>query len=287
MPADGDVEIQVGVDLVGLRLAQVPGDAGGAQQGRRSPIRIACSAVITPISTVRCLKMRLSVSRPSRSSQELRELLAPAADASLQRLRDVLRHAAGAEVVDVVVAAARRLVEFQQVLALLEAPERRGDGAAVERVGGDIQQVVQDARARRTSCGSRARARRPRSAAAAPPPARRHAPAFIGDDIVEAIHVGHRLHVGLVLDQLLGAAMQQADMRIGTLHHLALHLEDEAQHAMRRRVLRAEIDGVAVDLDGARDRLGRDSVRLMASAPRCGCVDLLVAGAASSCLPTG
>ena len=37
------------------------------------------------------------------------------------------------------------LVELHQLLALLEAPQRRRDGADVERVGRDVEQVVQDA----------------------------------------------------------------------------------------------------------------------------------------------
>src|SRR5215217_875376 len=40
-------------------------------------------------------------------------------------------------------------------------------------------------------------------------------------------------------------------MRVRALHDLAFHLQDEAQHAVRRRVLRAEVDGVAVHLDRA------------------------------------
>jgi hypothetical protein len=45
-----------------------------------------------------------------------------------------------------------------------------------------------------------------------------------------------------VLDQLFGAAMKQANMRIDALDHLAIELQHEAQHAVRRRMLRAEID---------------------------------------------
>ena len=40
-------------------------------------------------------------------------------------------------------------------------------------------------------------------------------------------------------------------MRVGALDVLALHLEDEAQHAVRGRVLRAEVQGVAVHLHGS------------------------------------
>ena len=62
-------------------------------------------------------------------------------------------------------------------------------------------------------------------------------------DVVEPVEIADRLQVGLVLDQLLGAAMQEADMRIDALDNLAVELEHKAQHAVRRRVLRPEIDG--------------------------------------------
>src|SRR6201999_3407397 len=57
---------------------------------------------------------------------------------------------------------------------------------------------------------------------------------------------------GLVLDQLLGAAMKQADMRIHARHDLAVKIEDHAQHAMRGRMLRSEIDRHRRFLDGSR-----------------------------------
>ena len=67
-------------------------------------------------------------------------------------------------------------------------------------------------------------------------------------DVVEPVEIGHRLQVGLVLDQLLGAAMEQADMRIDALDDLAVELQHEAQHAMRRRMLRPEIDVEVADV---------------------------------------
>ena len=61
-------------------------------------------------------------------------------------------------------------------------------------------------------------------------------------DIVEPVEIGHVLQIGARLHQLLGAAMEQPDMRIDALDDLAVEFEHEAQHAMRRRMLRAEID---------------------------------------------
>ncbi len=78
--ADRNIEIHLVIDVIGLRLAQIPRDARAAQhRAGEAPIR-ACSAVTTPISTVRCLKMRFSVSRRSISSIVCRELLAKCQD---------------------------------------------------------------------------------------------------------------------------------------------------------------------------------------------------------------
>ncbi len=66
-------------------------------------------------------------------------------------------------------------------------------------------------------------------------------------DVIEPVEIGHRLQIGLVLDQLLGAAVQQADMRVGALDDLAVHLQHQAQHAVRRRMLRPEIHREALD----------------------------------------
>ena len=65
--------------------------------------------------------------------------------------------------------------------------------------------------------------------------------------IVEPVEVRHVLRIGARLHQLLGAAMQQADMRIDTLHHFTIQLQHQAQHAMGRRMLRTEVDREITD----------------------------------------
>ena len=61
-------------------------------------------------------------------------------------------------------------------------------------------------------------------------------------DIIEPVEIRDRLQIGLVLDQLFGAAMQQPDMRIDALDHFAVEFKHEPQHAVRGRMLRPEID---------------------------------------------
>jgi hypothetical protein len=65
--------------------------------------------------------------------------------------------------------------------------------------------------------------------------------------VIQAIHVTDRLVERLGFGELLGAAMEQANVRIGALHDFAIHLEDEAKHTMRGRVLRTEVQRVVAD----------------------------------------
>ena len=46
-------------------------------------------------------------------------------------------------------------------------------------------------------------------------------------DVIEPVEIADRLQIGLVLDQLLGAAMQQADVGIDALDDLTVQLEHE------------------------------------------------------------
>jgi hypothetical protein len=60
--------------------------------------------------------------------------------------------------------------------------------------------------------------------------------------VVEPIEIPDRLQIGLVLNQLFSAAMEQPDMRIDARDHFAVELEHQTQNAVRGRMLRSEID---------------------------------------------
>ena len=67
-------------------------------------------------------------------------------------------------------------------------------------------------------------------------------------DVIKAIHVGQRLDVGFALGQFFCGTVQQANVRIRTLNHLAIELQHQAQHTVGRGVLRAEIQCVIFDV---------------------------------------
>ena len=65
-----------------------------------------------------------------------------------------------------------------------------------------------------------------------------------------------RLIERLGLRELLRGPMQQPDVRIRLLDHFAIELEHQAQHAVRRRMLRPEVHRVVADLSSSRRDLG-------------------------------
>jgi hypothetical protein len=143
--------------------------------------------------------------------------------------------------------ARHRFVDVNQIFPLAEGVQEHGHGADVQRVRADPQQVIQNAgdfiEHHPDVLG-----------------ANRHFHAdqlFDGHHIgvlvahhrhiVETVHIRHGLQEGLVFGQFFGAAMQQADVRVGALNHFAVQLQNQAQHTVRRRVLRTKVQRVVTD----------------------------------------
>ncbi len=137
--------------------------------------------------------------------------------------------------------ARHRLVAVHQVLALAEAVQEHRHRADVEPVRAEPHQVIQDARDLVEHDADVLRANRRLDAEQLLD--RQHVAVLVAHHrhVVEPVHVADRLVVRLRLGELLGRAMQQADVRVGALDHLAVHLQHEAQHAVRRRMLRPEV----------------------------------------------
>ena len=68
---------------------------------------------------------------------------------------------------------------------------------------------------------------------------------------------GSDLHVCLVLDEFLCAAVQEPDVRVCPRHGLAVQLQDQPEHSVSRGVLRPEVElHVADELLRVGDPLG-------------------------------
>jgi hypothetical protein len=140
-------------------------------------------------------------------------------------------------------AARRALIERHQLFAFLKTPQRRGQRAHVHRLRGDIEKMRQQAADFTVERADELGALRYREAEQ---PFRGQAEGVLlvhWRDVIEPVEVWDRLQIGFGFDQFLRAAMQEPDMRIDALDHLAVKLKDQAQHAVGRRMLRPEIHG--------------------------------------------
>ena len=139
------------------------------------------------------------------------------------------------------------LVHVEQVFALPEGVDQDGRAAAVIAVRAQPHQVVQQTRDFREHHADVLGANRHLDAQQL----------FDGQavrvliahhrHIVQPVHIRQRLDVGLGFGQLFGRAVQQTDVRVGTLDHLAVELQHQTQHTVRSRVLGSEIQGVVLD----------------------------------------
>jgi len=147
--------------------------------------------------------------------------------------------------------AAHRLVHVHQVLALAERVQEHGHRANVQTVRADPQQMVQQPRDLVEHHADVLRADRHLDTEQLLD--RHHIRVLVRHhrNVIEAVHVRDRLDVRARFGELLGRPMQQADVRIGALDHLAVQFQHEPQHPVRRRMLRTEVQRVVFDLGHA------------------------------------
>jgi len=139
------------------------------------------------------------------------------------------------------------LVAVHQFLALAEAVQHHRHRAQVQRIGPQPHQVVQDpgdlVEHRADVLGALGRLDAHQLLDG------QHVGVLVAHHrhIVQTIHVADRLVERLGLGQFFGAPVQQADVWVGTDDGFAVHLQDQAQHAVRGRMLRAEVHRVVAD----------------------------------------
>ena len=247
--SNGNFEIEVRIGGVGLRFAQVPLHAAGAQHRTGHAQGDALLAEIMPTSLVRSTQIRLVVSSSSYSSifgaTKFEELL----NLALKAFVGLVGAAADAEGVGGQAGAAILLENLENLFPVAEGIEKRRDGADVERVRAQPQHVAGQA----VQLGeNHANVLGParsfdiqqffnRFAVAQAIRHRRH--------IVHAIHVGIEHGVGAVLGDLLHSAMEISDYALGAQNFFAIELENHAQHAVRGGVLRAHIDDELIGIE--------------------------------------
>ena len=197
----------------------------------------------------RAWKISLPKSRFSISSQKLRSFFITCLVSAMKPGRQVVLEAADAVEVGVEAAARDRLDEVQHVLAVAERHEHRGDGTELHAEVAEEQRDVRDARELEQDGADPLGTRRCLDVhqllggedewhlvgEAAQPV----------DAVDERRHLRERAHLG----ELLVAAVHVAGAGLGPDHLLAVEADDDAQRAVRGRVLRADVEGHALGLE--------------------------------------
>ena len=185
---------------------------------------------------------------------ELAHLRLPAA-------RDVLDHAADLDVARVHPLAGRHLEQVEDLLAVAEAVPEHRDRAEVERAGAQPDEVGHDPVELHVQHAQVLAAARHLELE------QRLDGVAEGHGVEEVRQVVHPLDdrddlpVGLVLGGLLDAGVDVADHRDDVAHDLALERGEQAQHPMRRGVVRAHVERQQLLLGAVRDV--RELVRVL------------------------
>ena len=240
--ADGDLEVEVAVGAVRRGLAQIPGIARGAQQRaghaerqQRLGIERAGAAQALQHDLVGVEDRAVLVGA---LGHHLQELAQPALEAG----RDVLDHAPDLEVARVHARAGGHLEQVEDLFALAQAVQEDRHGAEVERAGaqpdqmrGDAVQLQMDHAQVLPARGNLCLEQRLHGAAVG------HRVEVVGQ-VVHPLDDRDDLPVGLVLGGLLDARVHVADDRFDVAHDLPLQRHEQTQHAVRGRVVRAEVE---------------------------------------------
>ena len=240
--ADRNLELQFVVSLVGLRAAQIPGQPRAAHHhAGKAPLDHVLLRDDANID-VALLEDAVVGEQPLDVVDDARELHAPGVDVLDQRRRQILVHPARAHIIGMEPRTRRALIEHHQLFAFFEAPERGRQRADVHRLRRHVEQMIEDAADLGIEHANDRRAARHFNAGELLDGQAERVLLVHRRDVIQPIEIRDRLQVRFVLHQLFGAAVQQADMRIDALDDLTVELENQTQHAVRSRVLRAEID---------------------------------------------
>ena len=249
MVADRNLEIEFGVVRVGLRLAQVPLHAAGAQHRPGHAERDGVGGG-NHANIFRALQ-------PDAVGGQQRFVFVDLGRKEGQEILDVLFEAG----VSLVLAAAdaegmrrqaRAAIFFenlQDLFPVAEGVKQRRHRSDIERVRAQPKLVAGNALQFRQDHANILRARRrfhvhqffDRFAVAEPI---RH-----GGAIVHAVDVGIEHRVGAVLGNFFHAAVQVSDDALGAENFFAVELQNDAQHAVRRRMLRPHINDEFVRIE--------------------------------------
>src|SRR6516225_5440786 len=240
--ADRNIEVHFGIAFVGLRLAQVPRRAGAAHHhAGKTPLPGLLQRHHADVD-IALLEDTVAREQAIEVIDHFREGVAERLDVVDQLWRQILVHAADTKERCVHARARRALVEHHQLFALFETPQRRCKRTDVHRLRGDVEKMRQETADLAVENADQLAATRYLDAEQLFGRKTKRVLLVHRGDIVEPVEIRNRLQIGLLLDQLLGTAMQETDMWIDALDHLSVQFQDKAQNSVSGGMLRSEVD---------------------------------------------
>ena len=251
--ADRDLEVEVVVARVRGGLAQVPRVAGRAQQRAgdaeaEQRLLVDGGDVAQPLQEDLVLVEQVGELVHARR-HHVGELL----DLRHEAGGDVLEDAADLEVARVHALAGGHLEQVEDLLAVAEAVPEHRHRAEVERAGPQPHEVGHDPVELEVDHAQVLRARRDLEVEQRLDRAAERHRVEVVREVVHPLDDRDDLPVALVLRGLLDAGVEVADDRLDVAHDLALERGQQAQHAVRRRVVRADVERQQLVVLGVRD----------------------------------
>ena len=242
--ADRDVELQIRVAKIRRGLAQVVLHAAGAQVRTAQAVinrhllrdDADIARAIHPDAVAREERFRL-VDVHDDFVEELPDLIHPAR-------RQIARHAADARVAGGETRTRQRLEQIVELLALRERVHEHGQRADIHREAAHAEQMRRDTGQFAADDADVLAARRQRLVDAHQLLDGERVSDVAGQrcEVIQSIRVRDELGVSHVLRDLFVAAMQVADVGHRLGDDLAVHLQQDAQHAVRGRMRRPHVE---------------------------------------------
>ncbi len=245
----GDVEVVVLVAAVGLGLAQVPAEAGAPQHRAGDAEGEAAGDVEVAHALGALLPDGVAGEQALVVVQALGHVVEEFADHGHGLRGEVLCDAAGADVGHVHAQARDGLEDVEDLLAVPEAVDHHRQGAQLHAGGGERDQVRGDPVELHHDDADDVG---PLGDGDAQELLDGEAVAGLVEDRREVVGAGDEgaaLRPGAVFEVLLDAGVEVADDGPQGADGLALQFADQAEHAVRGRVLRAEVDDEALVVD--------------------------------------
>ncbi len=224
---DRNIEFHFVVAFIRLRLAQIPCCTRTTNHDAREA---PCPSIIKRNNTdIDVTLFKNAVWRNQIveiGKRGIEERIDPLADIFHKLIRQILMNTTWTEISCVHTCTTSAFIEHHQLFTFFKAPERRRQRTNVHSLRGHVKNVIQNTADFRVKHADQLATLRHINAEQAFDSDRIGVLLIHRRHIIETVEIRQSLKIGLRFHQLLGAAMQQTDMRIDTFNDFAVEFKN-------------------------------------------------------------